>query len=196
MTDQQEPERPSLKRKPQWAVDRQKRKQVREQQIKQTPLRSEHKLGGEDDFQYKPFQSQVSTHIDPEIVRKLEVDFGISLQWVSYECLGQPDPNVSAFYRNKWQPLLSGELGGALDHLVTGPPGTPIRTGGLELCARPKAIQDIARKYESAAAADPLGQIRHGLVEGGLPIPGGDHPSALAKNQLNTTMERVPIPEK
>ena len=42
-------------------------------------------------------------HIDPDLVRSFEIDYGRRLMWVALECMGKPlDDFVAARRRNGW----------------------------------------------------------------------------------------------
>jgi hypothetical protein len=63
-------------------------------------------------FEYKPFEQEDALHIDPDIVRSIEKEWGYSLLWVCYECNGKPFPNlVSARKRNGYSEVKRKNFG-------------------------------------------------------------------------------------
>jgi hypothetical protein len=148
-----------------------------------------------DGFEYRPYEQDNPLSIDPDIVRGIEREWGYSLLWVCFECNGKPFPNlVSARKRNGYAEVRRGNFGGALDHLCD-KDGRIVREG-LVLMARPMEIQRMAVAHDVRAAKAAIENMRRSHAEEGVPVEGGDHPSALAKNRHRQNFEPGPrIPE-
>jgi hypothetical protein len=148
-----------------------------------------------ENFEYRPFEQENPLAIDLDIVRGIEREWGYSLLWVCYECNGKPFPNlVSSRKRNGYCEVRKGNFGGALDHMADKHDGG-IRHEGLVLMARPVEIQRIAKAHDKRAAEAAIENMRKSHSEVGIPVEGGDHPTALAKNRHKKSYEPVQIPE-
>jgi hypothetical protein len=69
-----------------------------------------------------------------------------------------------------------------------------VRVDDAMLVARPMSIHLKAKARERQYAREPL-RVKEAEVGQGLPVSGGDHPSARAQNSIKRTMERIDIPE-
>jgi hypothetical protein len=138
-------------------------------------------------FEYRPYEQDNPLSIDPDIVRGIERDWGYSLLWVCFECNGKPFPNlVSARKRNGYADVHRGNFGGSLDHLCDRD-GNIVREG-LRLMARPIEIERIAKAHDARAAKAAIENMRRSHAEEGIPVEGGDHPTARAKNRHKSTL--------
>ena len=133
--------------------------------------------------------------IPQEVVEQLAAD-GIALQWITHSVRGQETPlEVAKFTKGGWTPVHQSDFDGVLDGIFM-PKGMDdvVRVDDAMLVARPMSIHQKARQRERLQAREPL-RIKEVEVGAGLPISGGDHPSARAQNRINRTVERINIPE-
>src|SRR5215467_3197894 len=131
--------RPKLKRMPM----RPPRETIRQMQERESELYA--------NFVYQPFENINPLHIDTEILRSIEHDYGYRLQWNAETVLGQPQEQAMASHkRNGFQEVRKGSFGGLLDYLCDRE--GRIAKDGLVLMARPAEIDDMARTYERKAA--------------------------------------------
>ena len=67
---------------------------------------------------------------------------------------------------------------------------------GLVLMARPKEINDAARRRDNLKAREQV-QIKEKALRGGdLPVSlDASHPSAVRQNRINKSMERIEVPK-
>ena len=121
--------------------------------------------------------------IAPDVLRNLASE-GIAVQWIAEKVLGQEQQHaVSVARRNQWVPVEAGDLPGV----------SSVECEGLRLYARPSAIDKKAREAERAAAKAPI-QNREQMLNSGIPVSGGDHPSAKRHNRIRVTRERLDVP--
>src|SRR5262249_33488684 len=145
--------------------------------------------------QYQPFENNNPLHIDDEIVRSIERDYGYCLQWCAETVLGQAqDESMASHRRNKFQEVRKGSFGGWLDFLCDRE--GRITKGGLVLMARPFDIEQMARAYEKKAARRAIDDMRRKHSTEGINVPGGSHPNAREHNRHSSHFERVPVPEQ
>jgi hypothetical protein len=133
--------------------------------------------------------------IPREMIDALARD-GIALQWITRAVRGQDAPQeLAKFVKGGWTPVHQSDFDGLLDGIFL-PKGTDdvIGVDDCMLVARPMAIQQRARERERANARAPL-KIKEAEIGHGLPVSGGDHPSARSQNRINRTMERIEVPE-
>jgi hypothetical protein len=111
---------------------------------------------------------------------------GLCFKWVRESCMGQPDnKNVALHKRNGWETVEAGDF----DDITT------VAEAGLILMARPKAIEDKARRNQEADAAAPITTMHRRAGEGDLDGISLDarHPSARKSNFHRKTIERLPV---
>lgn len=123
---------------------------------------------------------------------------GMALQWVTESVLGQPFPQHRAGFEKKgWTPVHQEDFDGQLDGMFM-PKGADgeIKMTGLTLMARPKELNDRAKKAERRAAQEQV-QIKEQSLRGGDVGTSLDsqHPSAINTNRINKSIERIAIPE-
>src|SRR5262249_53379101 len=64
-------------------------------------------------FVYQPFANMNPLHIDAEILRNIEYDYGYRLQWNAETVLGQPqEQSMASHRRNGFQEVRKGSFGG------------------------------------------------------------------------------------
>jgi hypothetical protein len=132
--------------------------------------------------------------IDPTILAGIARDYGFVVEWHVQEVGGKVmDQFISARARNRWAPVRKGNFSGALDHLCDR--DGYIRRDGLLLEGLPIQIYEQALRHRDRAAKDAVQQMKRSHATEGVPVEGGDHPSALAKNRHRQTFEPVKIPE-
>ena len=133
--------------------------------------------------------------IPPEIVQQLAAD-GIALQWITASVRGLEVPLEQAkFTKGGWTPVHQSDFDGVLDGIfMSKGVDEVVRVDDAMLVARPMSIHLKAKQKERALAREPM-RVKEAEVGAGLPVPGGDHPSARAQNKINRTMERIEIPE-
>lgn len=133
--------------------------------------------------------------IPQEIVNSLARD-GIALQWITRSVRGMEMPQeVSKMTKGGWTPVHQSDFSGLLDGMFM-PKGTDdvIGVDDCMLVARPMHIHQQAKKREKAQANSPI-NIRAAELGAGINVPGGNHPTAIAGNRINKTVERIEIPE-
>jgi len=133
--------------------------------------------------------------IPDEILVQLAAD-GVALQWITRSVRGMDTPlEVSRYTKGGWTPVYQSDFDGLLDGLFM-PKGVDdvIGVDDAMLVARPLAIHRRARQRERSLAIEPL-QIKEQQLGHGIPVTGGDHPTATRQNRINKTVERVEIPE-
>ena len=108
--------------------------------------------------------------------------------------MGQPViQHRSDFEKKGWTPVHQSDF----DHVLDGrfmPKGIDevIIVDDAILMARPIDIQRRALARLKADANAPL-QIKQAELGTGLPVSGGDHPSATRQNRINRSMERIEV---
>lgn len=131
--------------------------------------------------------------IPQEIIEQLARD-GIALQWITRSVRGQDAPQeMSKMTRGGWTPVHQSDFDGILDGIFM--PKGHDEVIGVEdamLVARPMAIQKKAMQRQRADAKEPI-QITEAQLGIGLPVSGGDHPSATRQNKINRSWERVEV---
>jgi len=134
-------------------------------------------------------------HIPKDVVEMLAAD-GIALQWITHSLRGQEMPQEQAKYvKGGWTPVHQSDFDGILDGMFMSKGlDEVIRVDDAMLVARPMSIHFKAKHKERAMAREPL-RVKELEVGAGLPVSGGDHPSARRQNAITKTMERIDIPE-
>ena len=121
----------------------------------------------------------------PEIIRKLETDFGYVLQWVTTEVANKPYPEFALHRRRQgFQDVRRNSFQGLLrPYVSSGDPDGVVTVEGAILMTIPIQFwRKIKAKMKVAAdAAKARHEQAHRLE--GVPVPGGDDPAALAKNR-------------
>src|SRR5262245_52319921 len=178
--------RPKLKRSPL----REPRETIREEQAREERVQA--------DFTYQPFENVNPLHIDPEILRNIEHDYGYRLQWCVETVLGQPQEQAMASHRrNGFQEVRKGSFGGLLDYLCDRE--GRIAKDGVVLMARPCEIDDMARTYERKAARRAIEDMKRKHSDEGVNVTmpgGGRDPAAREHNRHRSSFEPVEIPER
>ena len=131
--------------------------------------------------------------IPQEIVEQLARD-GVALQWITRSVRGQDAPQeVSKMTRGGWTPVHQSDFDGILDGVFM-PKGLDDVVGVEDamLVARPMAIHKKALQKQRRDAKEPI-QITEAQLGIGLPVSGGDHPSATSKNAIKRSWERVEV---
>lgn len=131
--------------------------------------------------------------IPQEIVEQLARD-GIALQWITRSVRGQEAPQeVSKMTRGGWTPVHQSDFDGILDGIFM-PKGLDdvVAVEDAMLVARPMAIQKKALAKARRDAREPI-QITEAQLGIGLPVSGGDHPSALRQNRIHKSYEQVEV---
>jgi hypothetical protein len=200
MTDEQQPETTTAKRPPGRPKGSIKRRNANRAPMHE-PVHQGRTGGDEPDmmenFEYKPFEAQDALAIDFDTVLSIEREWGYSLLWVMFECVGKPFPDrVNWRKRNGYAEVTKGNFDGALDHLCD--KDGRITKEGLVLMARPVQIQKMAQAHEERAAKHAIEQMKRSHMEEGVDVSmpgGGKHPGARAKNMHRQTFEPVKIPD-
>jgi hypothetical protein len=185
---------------PQEQTEQPARKRGRSPKLKRLvgrgPLRQPlHESARDEGFVYQPFENIIPLHIDTEILRSIEFDYGFRLQWCVESVLGQPQDEVmSAHRKNKFQEVRKRSFGGLLDYLCDRE-GRIVK-GGLVLMGRPAEIDDMARTHERKTARRQIEDMQKRHSDEGLPVPGGREAAAREHNRHRSSFERVEIPER
>jgi hypothetical protein len=148
-------------------------------------------------FAYQPFENVNPLHIDMEVLRAIEHEYGYRLQWNCETVLGQPqEAAMSSHRRNGFQEVRKGSFGGILDFLCDRE--GRITKDGVVLMARPAQIDDLAKTYERKAARRAVEDMkRKHSDEGisGVTMPGGNK-EARQHNRHGSSFERAEVPEQ
>jgi|SRR6516225_5417542 hypothetical protein len=144
-------------------------------------------------LEYRPYEQKSPLEIDPQLILDLAHD-GYVVEWKAVEVLGQPQKEGS-WLSNGWEPCLRSDFGGLLKNIGDqgGPDDSHVQVGGLTLMIRPKQMHDVAKQHQKREAQDNVDQIQ-GLLNHGIPVRGGSHPTALRSNKINRSYERIEIP--
>jgi len=149
-------------------------------------------------FVYQPFENINPLHIDTEILRSIEHDYGYRLQWNAETVLGQPQEQAMASHRrNGFQEVRKSSFGGLLDYLCDRE--GRIAKDGLVLMARPAEIDDMARTYERKAARRAIEDMKRKHSDEGVNVSmpgGGKDPTARARNRHGSSFEPAEVPER
>jgi hypothetical protein len=147
-----------------------------------------------ENYEFTPYEAHDALHIDIDTVRMIRDEYGYSLMWIVHEAAGKPFPDlVNARRRNGFGYVTRGNFGGALDFMSD--KDGRIAKEGLVLMARPYQIEQKARAHDRKQALGAIDQMKRSHMDEGVNVPGGDHPSALAKNRHRQTFEPVKIPD-
>jgi hypothetical protein len=123
---------------------------------------------------------------------------GMALQWVTDSVHGQPfSQHRAGFEKKGWTPVHQSDFDGQLDGMFM-PKGADgeIRMTGMALMARPKELNDKAKRAERRAALEQVSIKEQALRGGDLPVSlDSQHPSAINSNRINKSIERIAIPE-
>jgi hypothetical protein len=134
--------------------------------------------------------------VPDDIINALHRD-GIALQWVTRSVRGQETPQeLSKMERGGWTPVHGSDFDGILDGLFTtkGSDGV-IAVDDCMLVARPTQIHAKSKMMERRQALSPV-QITEQQIGRGLPVAGGNHPSATRGNHITKdSWERIEIPQ-
>lgn len=134
--------------------------------------------------------------IPADLIESLARD-GVALQWVTRTVRGQEAPQeVAKFTKGGWTPVYQSDFGGLFDGMFM-PKGVD-DVVGVEDCmlvARPMAIHMQSKVREAAKAREPV-QIKEAELGTGINVPGGNHPSAVRKNHINRSRERIEVPKE
>ena len=145
-------------------------------------------------FEFTPYEAANPLQIDADIVRSIRDDYGFVLMWVVHECAGKPFPDlVNARKRNGFAEVRAENFGGALRHMAD--KSGRIAKEGLVLMARPVEIERKARAHDARMAKEAIDHMKASHASEGVPVAGGDHPSALSKNRHRQTFEPLKVPD-
>ena len=92
------------------------------------------------------------------------------------------DRYITQRARNRWAPVVRGNFGGALDYLADH--DGYMRRDGQLLEGLPIQFYQVAVAARKRAAKAPIDEMKRKVATEGVPVAGGDHPSALNKNRL------------
>jgi hypothetical protein len=146
------------------------------------------------DYIYNPDLPGSPFDIDPAIIAGIARDYEFAVEWHVQEVGGQiQDRHITTRARNRWAPVVRGNFGGALDHLCDR--DGYVRRNGQLLEGLPIQFYEVAKAYQRRAADDAPAQMKRKHAAEGIPVQGGDHPSARAKNVHRQSYEPVKIPE-
>lgn len=147
-----------------------------------------------ENFEFTPFEATNPLSIDPDVVRSIRDEYGFVLMWVVHECAGKPFPDlVNARKRNGFAEVRAENFGGALRHMAD--KSGRIAKEGLVLMARPSQIEAKARAHDARMAKEAIDHMKASHASEGVPVAGGDHPSALSKNRHRQTFEPLKVPD-
>lgn len=144
-----------------------------------------------DDNAYIPENVIDRLYVPPEIIPD-----GIEYQWCTYEVRGMEfATRMSEFERKGWKSVPAERHAGRWTQ--KGATGS-ITVEGLMLMERPRTWCDRARNHEQAAAKQQMDKKKGQLSRGDLPGVSLDtqHPSALRTNRIQSTYERITVPEE
>jgi len=114
-------------------------------------------------------------------------DAGLDAQWCTVSVFGQEQTrHYSGLMRNGWTPV-NDEMARDIPDLAA------TLIDGLQLCVRPIELTKKARAVDAAKAQAPINN-RIAMIEGGIPVSGGDHIAARQSNFMRKTIERIEIP--
>jgi hypothetical protein len=118
---------------------------------------------------------------------------GVALQWVTRSVRGaEMRGEMSKMAAGGWTPVHASDFDGFLDGDFN-EKGTDdvIAVDDCMLVARPMAIHEKTKRQEYRAAQEPLDTVQR-TVKYGLPVSGGDDPTATSKNKARVYgMDRV-----
>jgi len=147
-----------------------------------------------ENFEFTPYEATNPLHIDLDIVRAIERDYGFVLMWVVHECAGKPFPDlVNARRRNGFAEVCAENFGGMLRHMAD--KSGRIAKEGLVLMARPVEIERKARAHDARMANEAVAHMKASHAMEDVPVAGGDHTSALSKNRHRQTFEPLQVPD-
>jgi len=157
---------------------------VRDVPVERPPLR-------EEPYVYKPEEDEDRLSFDRSIIPD-----GQDYQWITASIYGQPQPSrLARFQRQGWSPVPSERHDGLF--MPRGYKGH-IEVDGLILHERPAEYTRQARIYEAKKARNQVA-IKEAQFRGG-DIPGvtldTQHKSALGFNKIQSSFERLSIPEE
>ena len=129
-----------------------------------------------------PTGEESPLHI-PEVERAAAAD-GHELMWAVDTVLGKPTEvgGVTLASKKGWERLQKGDYG-----------ADTVEHGGLILMGRPTALGDKERDIENRAATGQVTRLKQKAGEG-IPVSGGDHPSARKYNKHVRSYEKLEIP--
>jgi hypothetical protein len=144
---------------------------------------------------YQAFEPRSPTQIDREVTDAFERTYERTLLFCHREVWGAPDLKLyNSYTRNGGEPVCVGDFGGMFDYLAPdSQPGEPIKVETHYLLTRHEAIEAQARKREQQAAQVPLA-LKQNMLVNGVDVPGGRHPSAVQKNAIKKSVERLSVP--
>jgi hypothetical protein len=143
------------------------------------------KVRGADPDKWRDRSSDDLLGLPPEAHAWL-ADHKLSAQWCTKSVRGaEMERHFANFLKNGWTPVEDDTIPGVTKREIE----------GLVLCVRPIEITAKAKAAAMAAARQPILE-RQSLLTEGVPVPGGNHPSALRTNKINKTLERIEIPSE
>lgn len=166
------------------------------------PIRKTPRMRMAKDWQEETFNPEMESfdrlHIPDHVVKQIESEDGVSLQWVTTAVRGQPEPQMRArFEKTGWRPVFPEDFGGVFDGHFT-PRGSQreIEVDGLTLMARPKEYSEQASRRDHRRALEQVRIKEQAWRSGqGMGVAGADHPSAQGFNHITKTTEAIQIPQ-
>lgn len=121
---------------------------------------------------------------------------GMDLQWITQTVYGQDMPQaVNAYFRTGWTPIHADDFDGRFGKMFPQDSSGYIKLDGMILCARPLELSIAAKRRDQQRAKEQIDLKEEAFRGGGIPATGADHPSALARNRITRSMERIEIPK-
>lgn len=175
---------------------------TRSANVEREPIRKSPRMRMAKDWEAETYNAETESfdrlHIPLDVIKQIEAEDGVTLQWVTTAVRGQPEPQMRArFEKTGWRAIYPEDFGGVFDGHFT-PRGSQkeIEVDGLTLMARPKAYSEAAEKRDLRRAHE---QVRikeqSWKTGGGMGVAGADHPSAVNFNHITKTTEPMAIPK-
>lgn len=174
---------------------------VRATDVAREPIRKSPRMkmakDWEDDTYDEALDAYDRLHIPQDIIKQIEQEDDVTLQWVTTSVRGQPEPQIRArFEKSGWRPVFPEDFGGIFDgHFTMKGTTSEIEVEGLTLMARPKEYSRKAEARDKRRAAEQVLIKEQSWRAGQMEAMGADHPSALGFNKINRSVERIEIPQ-
>lgn len=138
-----------------------------------------------------PIEDEVNRlHIAEELIPE-----GMVLQWETRSVFGQEQKqSLNKAFRAGWTPVHAEDFGGRFADMWGQDDSGYVVHEACILCARPIELHIKAKKRDEAKAKAELALKAQAFAGGDMRATGADHPSALASNRINRTVERIDIP--
>lgn len=119
--------------------------------------------------------------LDPDVVADRDYDY----EWMTETVLGRPHPEIIVRgEQNGWERVAPND----------DPRIAATEIGGQILMKRPKWIGEKWKEHERRSAEGAVTRMRQKAGEG-IPVSGGDHPSAKRYNKHKSSFERIEVPD-